>query len=294
MDDKFNRDINGERVDVEPAEERTVSFLRERRSFSIESMREYATSPQGKRNFIIAGVVLALLLLILVLSAASLPGQLLYGVKTNVLEGMGGLVRFTTESQAAYQRDLLETRLSETKRLAQRETVDEGAVSALTAATLENVEAYMALTQPSEERTLDRRVVLELSNSFVIQLSVMEEIAEGNESLVAFAEVVSDAESDAMRRLRDEIEVYVSLIDDAGLHTFLSSELQDISSRVDEGGLSQDTQDRVGRMLGDVAEAVVDNDAAEAIEAIFEAKRLIASDENLPEETVPETEAVQE
>lgn len=289
MDEKSYREEKGQ-MNTGATSERTVSFLREERGWDIDRVREYAASPRGKRTLMIGLGALVVLLLVFVLASISLPGQLLYGVKTNVIEGTGNALRVTTESKAAYQVDLMRTRLDETKRLDKRGVVNEGALSALAAQTEKNTTAFLTLTAPSEERTLDRAALLTRSNEFVTLIDAIEEVAEENESMLAFGDSVAGIGSDAMRRLRDEIEVYVSLIDDTELHEFLSAELNEISDRVDAGGLRQETQDTIGRILGDVAEAIVDNDAAEAIEAIFQAKRLIALEALVPQQADEESE----
>ena len=260
---------------------RTISFLPEDYGFNRERIRNYLESEDGKRVGIVAAVTVVAILVLSILASISLPGQAFYGLKTNVFENVGGMFSWTTESKARHNLTLMRERLVEVKRLGSREPVSENAVATFSSQVQKNAQAFVLLTEGSEERTLDREVVINLTNDFASVASAIEEVAEDHESLLPVADTVGDVRRAATRRLGDEIEVYVSLAPDEDLRGFITDELQRIGDRVARGDLGEDTTNRVGRSLADVAQAIAVNDAPDAVEAIFEAKRLIAAEEYL-------------
>lgn len=282
MDSQDNRNDRNNTRDVGMGEigtARTVSFLREDRGLSVERMREYLASEKGKRTLIISLVVLAIVIFLVIAASMSLPGQPLYGVKTTVLEPAGTVFSLSEEARAERHLKLMEERLEELKALNERGVVEEGAAAALSAHVSKNVANFVSITQGSEERTLDRMVVIRLTNNFAAVTQVMEDIGEDNESLLTFADTIAEQRREALRRLRDEVEVYVSLTDDAGVQEFLTDELNAVSERVDDEDVSEDTRTRIGRSIEDVAAALVANDAEAALDAALEARRLISLEE---------------
>jgi hypothetical protein len=289
MDTQNNRGDKDENVDETASQARTVSFLREKRSWNSARFRDYFRSPEGKRVGIVALVVLFAAVVLWIVASMSLPGQALYGLKTNVFEPLGGALRWTKENQAAYHVDLMKERFEEVRQLATRESISEGAVAALSNRVNENAEAFQSLTQPSEERALGTRAVIDLTSEFASVASAIEEVAEDAEPLASLADAVADIRRAALSRLDDEIEVYVSIVGDEDLRAFLTEELTEINDRISAENLSEEMTNRVGRSLADVAEAVAANNAVDAIVNIFEAHRLIDSEVYLgPRENLTE------
>ncbi len=72
-------------------------------------------------------------------SALSLPGDLLYGMKINIIEPIGLALRFSEESKNEYRILLLQKRVAELESLQQRGGIDEDAQKASSEAANKNV-----------------------------------------------------------------------------------------------------------------------------------------------------------
>lgn len=92
-----------------------------------------------KKSFaVIVGVVL-LISGTSYVSAQSLPGDLLYGIKTNIIEPVGLTLRFNDDKKNEYKMLLLQKRVEELEKLRERGRLDDNSQSVSSEATYKNI-----------------------------------------------------------------------------------------------------------------------------------------------------------
>lgn len=202
-------------------------------------------------------------------SLESVPGDLLYGVKTNVVEEAIGVLQLTPESRLRYSTHLLEERYGELRELREEEALTPELLAEIT----EGMDGHLA----------DMRHEVDGAP----QGDVLASTAEASAVTRAAVRMVREEESDSMESLSDaatsmhlnELDELVEAGDVAAANEYIEAQFAEIASELNENDLASSTTAQVNEYLDDTAEALSTGDVEAAVRRANDAVQAILTEE---------------
>lgn len=223
---------------------------------------------------VVIGALVVIFGVLVAFSSQSLPGEALYGVKTQVLERLVASVQFGSNNEARNIIRNMETRLAETKELAQKDTVEQSALDALYARMLTHSEQITAVVmQERSDFTMEDRLFV--LDDFASVAGAIEIVAENDAKLAAFAEQAEDLRRDAVNLYKDTADAFVQggILDT--VLEYIKNSLSDVSGKLGGNTISEETMDDAEEYIYRAAVAISDKRYDRAIYAVGEASRFI-------------------
>lgn len=223
---------------------------------------------------VVIGALVVIFGVLVAFSSQSLPGEALYGVKTQVLERLVASVQFGSNNEARNIIRNMETRLAETKELAQKDTVEQSALDALYARMLTHSEQITAVVmQERSDFTMEDRLFV--LDDFASVAGAIEIVAENDAKLAPFAEQAEDLRRDAVNLYKDTADAFVQggILDT--VLEYIKNSLSDVSGKLGGNTISEETMDDAEEYIYRAAVAISDKRYDRAIYAVGEASRFI-------------------
>jgi len=215
-----------------------------------------------------------LLTLFVVFTMRSLPDSSLYGIKVHGIEPLISYTKLSDESRAEYQLTLLDKRRAEIERLLQKnDSVSEDAAAQIDQQITETFNAFKTAIETSESISQEETVTMlyELGLTLYIQ-----------EHLISKSGVPASIHPAAKERLAEAEDIYQAYVplyvlssDELELRLYINSRLQLLLREIDKEAPDEETLKKVNKRLGQIKEAIVANDASEAILLVHEALQLL-------------------
>lgn len=227
-----------------------------------------------KITAVVIGALVVIFGVLVAFSSQSLPGEALYGVKTQVLERLVASVQFGSNNEARNIIRNMETRLAETKELAQKDTVEQSALDALYARMLTHSEQITAVVmQERSDFTMEDRLFV--LDDFASVAGAIEIVAENDAKLAPFAEQAEDLRRDAVNLYKDTADAFVQggILDT--VLEYIKNSLSDVSGKLGGNTISEETMDDAEEYIYRAAVAISDKRYDRAIYAVGEASRFI-------------------
>lgn len=227
-----------------------------------------------KITAVVIGALVVIFGVLVAFSSQSLPGEALYGVKTQVLERLVASVQFGSNNEARNIIRNMETRLAETKELAQKDTVEQSALDALYARMLTHSEQITAVVmQERSDFTMEDRLFV--LDDFASVAGAIEIVAENDAELAPFAEQAEDLRRDAVNLYKDTADAFVQggILDT--VLEYIKNSLSDVSGKLGGNTISEETMDDAEEYIYRAAVAISDKRYDRAIYAVGEASRFI-------------------
>ncbi|NCN52494.1 hypothetical protein GW943_01660 [Candidatus Parcubacteria bacterium] len=237
------------------------------------------TAPRsgGRLRKVLLAILVVIIVLIVIgfLGVRSIPGSIFYGIKVNVVEpAMQGL-QVSTHEKAAYQIKLMQRRLDELTRLNPDKPMSDKTREVIQNQLARNTDDLRSIIETNENITQgeamttlhDAAVILELQEN---------EIAE-NPNL----ESLDDAAIERLRSINETYKgfvlVFVAGTDAETLQAYVNDQLDVLLKAIKRENPDENTAAKVNKRLQNIKEALIDNDAAEAIYQVHEALQILDS-----------------
>lgn len=233
------------------------------------------TFPLSTRTKIILGTAIILIAFVALgfMASQSIPGSALYGIKTGVIEGLTESMQPTAEAKASYQTVKLRERLEELKTLIQKGTVEANMQDDLRAMVTQHTQTLESLVEA--EADAPTPAMLSAISDFSDVAAAMETRSEREESLSEFGEFMEDVRRNAVNLYQDHVDRYVERETPEVIYEFVRTLLTNVSSEINNAGLSEGTIDDAEVYINRVGAAMAEGNYPRAITAIAEAKRFI-------------------
>lgn len=241
------------------------------------------------------GAIIIVIIIILSLgffaTLQSLPGEALYGIKTNILETGIGATHLRSVTKASYQVTLLEKRFAEAKKLTSLDTVSDQALDALIQNTTEHWSTLSSIASTSIDSAFPKTELLNTVNAFASIASAMEELSENDSKLLRVGDSTEEIRQEAVRLYRDRAESFVATESPETAYTYMTTQLQDVERALAAADFSTSTMRSSENYLDRVEPAVTSGNITKAILAIGETQRIITAATYLGKEYL-ETQAM--
>ncbi len=208
-------------------------------------------------------------------SADSLPGELLYPVKTNILEELVAATKLSPEDKLTYQHERFETRLLEIQTLAEQLSLTETALNDSHVELRELVDELAVLLK--EENEVDDLYTLELVGDISAMNMVIETIVLENATQEQRADFENN--SDSAEAMYDEEVTSLLTTDNETIEQYISTQLIEISIELAENDLQTDTTAQVNEYVEDAETSLQDQDYQDVVNLVTEAVQLIVTEE---------------
>jgi hypothetical protein len=278
--------MSGNKLSLSVTEKDSIkSVLLEHASATLKHEKRAIPSPWS--SWVLRGSVSFASLLIVFVGTAyasqdSLPGEPLYAMKVHVVEEMIALTKTTPEERVAYDIHLMENRLAEIKEIVRQEP--ETTPEDLVILTDQIDQHVTDVTTTLEEAGSDHiphgekiRVLAKLSGVTKAQAKIAKE----NPELTGVTEAIKETQESTDEALTTTIGDFVTDESAEVVNDYLSDQITDVGEYVNASTTDESSRDTVERHLYDVDEALIDNDATEAITSILEAQQEISTEEYL-------------
>lgn len=241
----------------------------------------------SKRNHskkIIIGVIGTLLtagilifLTLSYLSQKSIPGQTLYGFKTNVAEKVILTTKLSTHSRVSYDTSLFEKRLQELAIIANDHSTTSPELIAQIA-TLTEQHAQDAISTLEKNQTLDGETRITLLATIDTAARAIETLSDSFIELENINDAAGTTEDAINLTLNSSIDTFVTNNATDTIQSFIAANIADVGTHLSEVAPGSRAQNLVARRISDANEAIVDSKYADAITAIIRARQAIAVD----------------
>ena len=241
----------------------------------------------SKRNHskkIIIGVIGTLLtagilifLTLSYLSQKSIPGQTLYGFKTNVAEKVILTTKLSTHSRVSYYTSLFEKRLQELAIIANDHSTTSPELIAQIA-TLTQQHAQDAISTLEKNQTLDGETRITLLATIDTAARAIETLSDSFIELENINDAAGTTEDAINLTLNSSIDTFVTNNATDTIQSFIAANIADVGTHLSEVAPGSRAQNLVARRISDANEAIVDSKYADAITAIIRARQAIAVD----------------
>lgn len=265
------------------------------RSSWKERLGIHTLSAKAKKDALIALIVLLVLVAFGFAISRSLPGEALYGLKTNFLEELDAAVQFTDTSRARQEINRMEERLSETQALAEKPQVSEEALAVLHSQIVEHQTTFTDIINRLEDEGVPHTDALVLLEDFTNVAAAIEYVSENDPELEAWSEQVEDVRSDISNLHEDWVDTFVQSAEVEAIYEFIRSRLAAVSEALQDPDLSAEVIDDAEVYIDRVEPAMSDGDFPRVITSLAEARRFIAIEEYAgvleePQGASPETQ----
>ncbi len=246
-------------------------------AFDEAAQKIHSLNAQTKKGAVIALIIFLALVALGVFASRSLPGNALYGLKTQFIETLNESVQFSAENKAQYQVERMKNRLEEVQafeekgNFSQKAREDLERVTAKHMETLTSVAAANADAAPSE-------TILTAINDFAGVALAIESVSERNEALQEFGEFIEDIRRDSVNLYKDEVDRYVERTAPEQIYEFVRVQLSEVSEGLNTENINPQTIDDAEVYINRVGPAMAEADYPRAIAAIAEAMRFIQID----------------
>ena len=207
----------------------------------------------------------------------SLPGEALYGLKTNVLETGIEATHVRSASKASYQVTLLQKRFAEAKQLTFADTVSDAALDVLMKNSTSHWNSLSSIASSSIDSAFPKTDLLNTVNEFAGIASAMEELTENDPKLLRAGDSMEDIRQEAVRLYRDRAESFVATESVETTYTYLTEQLQTVEQALAVTDFSTSTMRSSDNYLDRVEPAVASGNITKAILAIGETYRIITA-----------------
>ncbi len=241
----------------------------------------------SKRNHskkIIIGVIgtlltagILILLTLSYLSQKSIPGQTLYGFKTNVAEKVILTTKLSTHSRVSYDTSLFEKRLQELAIIANDHSTTSPELIAQIA-TLTQQHAQDAISTLEKNQTLDGETRITLLATIDTAARAIETLSDSFIELENINDAAGTTEDAINLTLNSSIDTFVTNNATDTIQSFIAANIADVGTHLSEVAPGSRAQNLVARRISDANEAIVDSKYADAITAIIRARQAIAVD----------------
>jgi len=236
--------------------------------------RQYDLSDTAKTAIVIGIAVCVALIVFIFVALQSLPGQALYGFKTNVVETFVESTRFGSESKASYQVTKMHRRLNELKSLMEDNNSDTATLDLLYAQTQRHNETLTSLIQQeSENFSMEDR--LWVVNDFAVLAGAMEALSESDSKYAALGDQMEDIRRESVNLYEDTAETFILSTTAQNAIDFIKAGLAEVSEKLNTPDVSAEAIDDAENYIDRVGIAVKDKKYARAITAVAEAYRFI-------------------
>lgn len=209
----------------------------------------------------------------------SMPGDPLYAVKVEVFEKAVGLTKTTPTERAAYDISLMETRLTELKTIAARDTPTTpralNAVAAQIDAHVADITETIATTDETAFPNEDK----------ITTLSKLTGVAKAQETVTAREEKLSSvrapirrSQNNAHDTLDKTIDAFTNDEAQETVNDFISTTLTDVDVRLHASTTRETVRKSAVRHLNEVDESLTAGDTREALRSALRADQVISVD----------------
>lgn len=205
-------------------------------------------------------------------SLQSVPGDMLYGVKTNVVEEAVGALQFTSESRLEYASRLLEERYAELQELRTEDALTPALLTEIAAGMDTQLGDIEAVVAEGDEADAERILMATAEASALTRAAARLVAAEGSDQ---FEEVNDAATGVHMGRLAD----LIATGDATEVNLYIQAQLAEIDAELGENDLSAMTTEQVDAYLDDTAEALEAGDIDGAVRRANDAVQAILTEE---------------
>ena len=211
------------------------------------------------------------------LSQKSIPGQTLYGFKTNVAEKVILTTKLSTHSRVSYYTSLFEKRLQELAIIANDHSTTSPELIAQIA-TLTQQHAQDAISTLEKNQTLDGETRITLLATIDTAARAIETLSDSFIELENINDAAGTTEDAINLTLNSSIDTFVTNNATDTIQSFIAANIADVGTHLSEVAPGSRAQNLVARRISDANEAIVDSKYADAITAIIRARQAIAVD----------------
>ena len=227
------------------------------------------------RGFAPASLALVLFFSTSYASTTSLPGDLLYPVKTNLIEELTAATKLTPISQLEYQHHRYETRLIELHTLSEQGKLSNAALKDYQIELLELSEEIEQLLDGEDK--IDDLITAELVGDMLAMGNATEVVVRGSttaEQRDDFEAITDTLEEIHTAEITDLLETSTSTIE-----TFIQTQLSEISDELAEDDLNNTTTLQIENYLEDAEVSLQASDYSDVVTQVVDAFNLILTNE---------------
>lgn len=246
-------------------------------AFDEAVQKVHSLNAQTKKGAIIALIIFLALVALGVFASRSLPGNALYGLKTQFIETLNESVQFSAENKAQYQVERMKNRLEEVQAFEEKGTFSQKAREDLERVTAKHMETLTSIAAANADAAPSETTLTAINDFAGVALAI-ESVSERNEALQEFGEFIEDIRRDSVNLYKDEVDRYVERTVPEQIYEFVRAQLSEVSEELNTENINPQTIDDAEVYINRVGPAMAEADYPRAIAAIAEAMRFIQID----------------
>lgn len=259
-------------------------------SHTLHPTDVYSPSFFYRHRKILSGTSIVIVLCMIIGTAAqySLPGTLLYPIKSNFIEKTTTAFHVRSMAKANYQVTLMKERLAEAKKLAQADSVSEKALTDIKKQTALHTSVLFSTIETSIDSAFPKTDMLFTLNEFASVASALEMVTEPNKNLASFGDDVETIRQDSVRLYKTRVESFVATEVPATVYAYMTENLLQVQDLLNTQDLTTRTTRSAENYLDRVEPAITEKNLGKALLAIGEAYRTVQAaiySGVIPEET---------
>lgn len=211
-----------------------------------------------------------------VFAMQSIPGDMLYSAKTNIVEPFALKMHLSNKSKTAYQVTQLKHRLDEIKQLTKKEMVREEDASVLSSHIDRHTATLESLIEASIDSAFPKTEVLFILNDFASVAGAIETIGENDPKLQSIGDTAEDARSASVSLYKKRVLSFVQTEAPTDVYAYIADQLKTVKESLGKNEVGTAITRMVDNYLERVDPAIAKSDLTKVIVSVGEAHRLIA------------------